>query len=57
MNKQEYIVNLDLTPEKRWEFLTGYKKEVNDLLECYLNDFKGSEYIFEGIGEFKKEII
>lgn len=57
MKKEEYIINLDLPPEKRWEFLIECKQEVNDLLECYLNDFKGSEFIFEGIGEFKKEIV
>jgi len=57
MKKEEYIVNLDLPPEERWKFLIDYKEEVNDLLQCYLNDFEGAEFIFESIGAYKQEII
>jgi acid ceramidase/N-acylethanolamine-hydrolysing acid amidase len=57
MKQEEYIVNLDLPAEERWHFLVDYKEEVNDLLQCYLDDFKGSEFIFEGISEYKKAII
>jgi len=55
--KTEYIINLDLPPEERWKFLTNYREEVNDLLQCYLNDFKGAEFIFESIGAYKHELI
>ena len=57
MKKETYIINLDLPAEKRWAFLIDYKQEVEDLLQCYLNDFKGSEFIFDGIGAYKAAII
>lgn len=57
MGRVEYIVNLDLPAKERWHFLIDYKEEVNELLECYLNDFKGSESIFDGIDDYKHEII
>lgn len=57
MKQEEHIVNLDLPAAKRWHFLVDYKKEVNELLQCYLNDFKGTDFIFEGISAYKEGII
>ncbi len=54
---QEHIVNLDLPPDQRWTFLIDYKEAINDLLQCYLNDFKGADFIFDNIELFKKVII
>lgn len=54
---QEHIVNLDLPPDRRWTFLVDYKEAINDLLQCYLNDFKGADFIFDNIDVFKKSII
>ena len=56
-NQDEHIINLDLPVKKRWHFLINYKNEINDLLECYLNDFEGAAFIFEGIDIYKNEII
>jgi len=53
----EHIINLDLPVNERWAFLIDYKSEINELLQYYLNDFEGGEFIFESIGEYKKEII
>ena len=57
MKNTEHIINLDLPPNERWSFLIDYKSEINELLQYYLNDFDGGEFIFESIGEYKKEII
>lgn len=57
MEQQEHIVNLDLAPEERWCFLADYRKEVDELLECYLNDFTGAEVIFDTIGAYKTEFV
>ncbi|MBO9702535.1 MAG: hypothetical protein J7604_20155 [Sporocytophaga sp.] len=54
---QEHIVNLDLPPDQRWAFLIGYKEAIYDLLQCYLNDFEGADFIFDNIEVFKKTII
>ncbi len=54
---EEYIINLDLPAKERWSFLVEFKNEINELLQCYLNDFKGAEHLFESIGEFKNEVI
>jgi acid ceramidase/N-acylethanolamine-hydrolysing acid amidase len=55
--KIEHIINLDLPVNERWGFLVDYKTEINELLQYYLNDFEGGEFIFESIGAYKKEII
>ena len=57
METIEFVVNLDLPANERWQFLTNYKQEINELLKCYLDDFEGSEFIFENIDSYKKEII
>jgi acid ceramidase len=57
MNENEHIVNLDLPPSKRWEFLADYKNEIDELLHYYLTDFEGADLIFTGIGQYKKNII
>ncbi len=44
-----YTVNLDLPPDKRWEFLKDHTIAINNLFNCYLNDFKGEEFIFEHV--------
>jgi len=55
--KEEYIINLDLPAKERWNFLVDFKKEINELLQCYLNDFEDTENLLYGIGEFKKTVI
>ena len=57
MNIKEHIVNLDLPAEHRWDFLSDYHDEIDDLLECYLNDFEGAELIFESIDMYKELVI
>jgi acid ceramidase len=57
MELTERIVDLELPVEKRWEFLEQFKMEINDLLDCYLNDFQEAAYLFKSIGDYKKEII
>lgn len=57
MTQNEYIINLDLPPRERWAFLSEHVDEINELLQCYLNDFEGAEFIFESIDAYKKEII
>lgn len=57
MMKDEHIINLDLPANKRWLFLKDYKTEINELLECYLNDFEGADFIFESIGDYKRKVI
>ena len=57
MNEEEFIINLDLPAGERWNFLVDFKEEINDLLQCYLNDFEGAEHLFESIGDFKHELI
>ncbi|MBW1297333.1 C45 family autoproteolytic acyltransferase/hydolase [Aquimarina litoralis] len=51
------VVNLDLPPEKRWQLLKAYKKEVNELLEYYINDFAEADLIFDAIHEYKELLI
>ncbi len=57
MKNNEHIVNLDLPPYERWSFLSNCRNDVNDLLQCYLNDFDDEEFIFEGISSLKQEVI
>ncbi|MGB1040689.1 MAG: C45 family autoproteolytic acyltransferase/hydrolase [Flavobacteriales bacterium] len=57
MKPIEHVINLDLPPKERWEFLIDYKTEVNELLQCYLNDFEGADYIFDSIESYKNKII
>lgn len=57
MDGIEHIINLDLPPSKRWEFLIAYKDETNELLGYYLNDFEGADFIFHTISDYKKQII
>ena len=54
---ETHIVNLDLPPNERWLFLRMYKKEINELIQCYLNDFTGAEFIFESIELYKNQFI
>jgi len=49
-----HIVNLDLAPEKRWEFLKEDKKEVNELLHYYINDFVDADILFDSVSEYKE---
>ncbi|WNJ17133.1 C45 family autoproteolytic acyltransferase/hydolase [Pontibacter sp. G13] len=57
MKPTEHIVNLDLPPRERWGFLVDYKTELDALLECYLSDFQGAGFEFDGIEAYKNEII
>lgn len=57
MDVIEDIINLDLPPSKRWEFLIDYKDETNELLGYYLKDFEGADFIFHLISDYKKQII
>ncbi len=57
MKPTEHIVNLDLPPKERWAFLVDYKDELDALLQCYLNDFEGADFIFESIGAYKNTVI
>lgn len=57
MHEHEHTVNLDLPPSMRWEFLTDYTDEINELLQYYINDFEGANLIFDSIGHYKKHII
>jgi hypothetical protein len=43
MEYKEHIVNLDLPPAVRWEFLKNHVGKINDLMQCYLDDFLGVE--------------
>lgn len=53
MKVPEYVINLDLPPYQRWSFLREFKDEIDQLLECYLNDFEGAEYIYELIPNYR----
>ncbi|KXX69113.1 C45 family autoproteolytic acyltransferase/hydolase [Flammeovirga sp. SJP92] len=57
MKQTEHIINLDLPPKQRWSFLIDYKSEVDELLQCYLNDFEGADFIFENIEDYKRAVI
>ncbi|SNR49259.1 C45 family autoproteolytic acyltransferase/hydolase [Dokdonia pacifica] len=54
---EQYIVDLDLPPEERWSSLIKIKKEVNELIQSYLQDFKEADIIFSGIEIYKETII
>lgn len=57
MDNQEITINLDIPPSERWKFLLNHQKEVNDLLECYLNDLEGADEVFNIINLVKTEVI
>ena len=57
MKQEEYIINLDLPAAKRWLFLVDHKDEINELLQCYLSDFEGADFIFESIDDYKKHVV
>lgn len=57
MNTVEHIIDLDLPEDKRWEFLTSYTQEINELMQCYLNDFEGADFIFENISVYRDSVI
>ena len=53
----ENIVNLDLPPEQRWQFLAECRFEMDELLQYYLNDFEEIEYIQEAIKHYRAAVI
>lgn len=57
MEKQSFIVNLDLPPEKRWQFLENHVEEINELIGYHLSEFEGAELLFEGVSAYKEELI
>lgn len=40
-------INLDLPPEERWAFASAYRKDINELIACYLKDIEDYEVLFE----------
>jgi hypothetical protein len=50
---ERITVNLDLEPEKRWNFLADYKEEVDELIGFYLNDL-GDVSFFEDVIDYYK---
>jgi acid ceramidase len=55
---REHIIDLDLTPHERWQFLSGYITDMDELLSCYLRDFEGAEsMLLAGMIEYKKNIL
>lgn len=57
MNPDEIIVNLDLPSGERWQFLSAFKTEMNELFKFYLSDFEEFNFIFESIEELKQGLI
>lgn len=57
MTVPEYIVNLDLPPEERWQFLRPFKSEMNELFKFYLKDLAGIEFIYELIPTYRDSFI
>lgn len=53
----ENTINLDLPPKHRWQFLAENVDEVNQLLTYYLNDFKDSKELLQGIQLLKLTLI
>ena len=54
MKQDEHIINLDLPAHLRWSFLHDYKREINELLQCFLDDFQDADFIFESISSYQK---
>jgi len=57
MKVDKHVINLDLMASERWAFLKNYIDEINELLQCYLNDFEGYEFIFDVIGQYRTNFI
>lgn len=57
MKIDNHIVNLDLPPLERWTFLENYSQQIDELIGCYLADFKGEELIFQNIEFYKSAIV
>jgi acid ceramidase len=57
MSTNELIVDLDLPANERWHFLADYAKDINELLQCYLDDLTGAEFVFENITAYKEVFI
>lgn len=54
---KQIIVNLDLPPNKRWEFMSNYRKEINALIKCYLHEINDIELIPLYLEKYKKDKI
>ncbi|MEL6559157.1 MAG: hypothetical protein AAFQ94_13290 [Bacteroidota bacterium] len=57
MHLDQHIVNLDLPPAERWAFLHNHSNQIDELIDCYLSDFKGEELIFQNIEFYKEAVI
>ncbi len=57
MTVPQYIVNLDLAPQERWQFLRAFKNEMNELFDFYLKDLEGIDFIYELIPSYREAFI
>lgn len=57
MHNTEQIINLDLPPLRRWEFLKEHVTEIRELLQYYLNDLQGADSVLSEISNYKYQII
>ena len=54
----DYIIDLDLAPRERWQFLSAHITEMDELLSCYLRDFEGVEsLLLDGMMAYKKNVL
>lgn len=54
---KECVINLDLPPENRWNPIKTYKKEINELLRYYINDFVEADILFDEVRNYKRSLI
>ncbi len=57
MDITQHIVNLDLPPRERWQFLNAYKNEMDELFHCYLKNAYSNDVFYEAIAQYKEMII
>lgn len=57
MKIDNHLVDLNLPPSERWKFLQNFSKEIDELIGCYLADFKGEELIFQNIEFYKSTVV
>ena len=57
MDITQHIVNLDLPPRERWQFLKAYTNEMNELFHCYLKNAYGNDFFYEAVEQYKQLVI
>jgi acid ceramidase/N-acylethanolamine-hydrolysing acid amidase len=57
MDIPQHIVNLDLPPRERWQFLKAYTNEINELFHCYLQNAYGNDVFYEAVTQYKELIV